>query len=271
MINQIHFGDNRNIIAQLPDKSIDCFIEDMPFNTTCADFEYEVDLAEYWEIRKRIAKPGAVFVLFAGTGLFTAKIMMFNPKLFKYELAWVKRIKTGMLTIKHRPLREFEKLYVFQDEPEYENLCVFSGAKSTYNPQMGKGKPYAKSRDSGTTRVYKAHSSWHNENKGIRHPTTLLYFAHDKSRSNRNESHPTQKPTNLLRYLVLTYSNEGDTIFDGFSGSGSLAEACIREKRNFICCEWNEDYYNLSQKRIEKVKIELETQQNLFENGKTKP
>ena len=264
MINKIHFGDNRDIIAQLPDKSIDCFIEDMPFNTTNADFEYEVDLAEYWEIRKRIAKPGAVFVLFAGTGLFTAKIMLSNPKMFKYELAWVKKNKTGMLGVKYQPLREFEKLYVFQDGHEYENLCVFSGAKATYNPQMSKGKAYSKSGDSSTTRVYKTHSSWHTENKGTRYPTTLLYFGHDKSRSDRNESHPTQKPTNLLRYLVLTYSNEGDTFFDGFSGSGSLAEACIREKRNFVCCEWSKRYYDLSQKRIENVKKEMKSQLKLF-------
>lgn len=272
-INKIHNEDSRDILKELPDDSIDCFIEDMPFNTTAAKFEYEVDLCEYWELRKRVAKPGANFILFAGNGLFTAKIMLSNPDWFRYELVWIKNTKTGQMNAKWQPLRQCEKLYYF-NENGFENIEVFFTSKneSTYNPQLGKGKPIKQFNKytPESNRVYGSMKSTHSENHGTRQPTNVLYFKSEKQCNDARKKfyHPTQKPLQLMRYLVKTYSNPGDIVFDGFAGSGSLAEACMMEDRDFICAEWDNEYYENAVKRLDNRRDIMKNQLTIdFQKG----
>jgi len=68
--------------------------------------------------------------------------------------------------------------------------------------------------------------------------------------SGESKIHPTQKPVNLFGDLILTSSNEGDTIFDPFMGSGTTGIAAIRTNRKFIGFELSKQYFDIATKRI---------------------
>ena len=145
----------------------------------------------------------------------------------------------------------------------HEIASVFSfGTIGTYNPQWDYGASYNKGcRKNMKDSVYGDVQTDTYEIKnddGRRCPRSVIYF---KTAESEGESlHPTQKPVNLLRYLILTYSNPGDTILDNTIGSGTTAVAALREKRHFIGFELNRDYYDIALRRI---KLEQQ-QQTLF-------
>jgi site-specific DNA-methyltransferase (adenine-specific) len=171
--------------------------------------------------------------------MFTAELMMSNPKMWRYNLVWDKVAKTGFLNANRMPLRQ------------HEDICVFYKQLPTYNPQMRKGKPYkdkARLRHSNqqTLGVKQKKAV---DNEGIRYPNATIMF----SNGNNNNVHPTQKPIALLEYLIKTYTNEGETVLDFTMGSGSTGVACINTNRNFIGIELDKGYFDIAKQRIESV------------------
>ena len=145
-----------------------------------------------WEQLKRITKKNGAIVLF-GSQPFTSALVMSNPKMFKYEWVWDKKIPSGMSFAKHQPMRQTECISVFCD------------GKTVYNPQMVKRDTPIKGggmtpSDSAMTNGYKALKKTYTH----KNPTTLIQF--DKIR--KDSVHPTQKPVALLEYLIKTYTNE---------------------------------------------------------------
>ena len=180
---------------------------------------------------------------------FTSMLVMCNPKMFKYEWIWVKDSGTGHLNSKFAPMKKHENILVFSKSA----ACFVKNCDNAmvYHPQMERGKPYT--QKSGRPSLnYDAANCYQvvTENKGERYPVDIIKFNRDKERL-----HPTQKPVALLEYLVKTYSNEGETILDNCSGSGTLAVACHNTKRHYICMEKDENYYNLSVERMKKFKM----------------
>lgn len=220
---------NRNcieVLRTLPDNCVSLFNEDMPYNVTNNSFEYDVLLEEYWKERLRVAKKNAVFVL-SGVQPFTADLVKSNRKMFKYEIIWKKTKATNHLNAKKQPLRAHENLVVF-----YKGQCI-------YNPQKTKGhKPvnsYTKHTSDG--------SNYGATKTGIsgggsteRYPTTVWEI---KSDTQKSSIHPNQKPLELYEKIILTFTNPGDLVFDGYAGSGTTAVAAQKTKRDFITCEWH--------------------------------
>ena len=131
IINQLFEGDCLKYLKQFPDNSIDMVLCDLPYGTTQNKWDSVISLSKLWKEYERVVKDNGAIVL-TSQGLFTAQLMMSNPKMFKYKWIWEKSKPTNFLNAKNQPLRK------------YEDVCVFYKKQPTYNPQMTKGEPYNK-------------------------------------------------------------------------------------------------------------------------------
>ena len=249
--NTLFEGDCLDVFSKIPDASVNLILCDLPYGTTQNRWDSVIDLTELWNHYKRVLAPKGVVVLTA-QGIFTAKLILSNEQWFKYKIVWEKSKSTNFLNAKKQPLRK------------HEDICVFYKEPATYNPQMHAGEPYDKGvRKNQLSGSYGDFSPAHVRSDGERYPTDVVYFKTAESEAERSVWHPTQKPVDLGRYLVRTYSNEGDVVLDNAFGSGSFLVAAAMENRKFIGIERNEevhlfkndriDYVELAQKRLERV------------------
>ena len=224
-------------MKHIPDGSVDAIICDLPYGTTRNQWDSIIPLPELWQHYKRIIKPNGAIVLFAQTP-FDKVLGASNIQMLKYEWIWKKTRATGFLNAKYAPRKI------------HENILVFYTERPTYNPQFTEGAPYV------------SHCNSHSGNYGDMAGTTIVNegkrFPIDiyECTSEMDGWHPTQKPVDLLRYLVLAYTNPGDTVLDNCMGSGTTAIACIREHRHFIGFEMNTEYYT---KALQRIDIERRT------------
>jgi site-specific DNA-methyltransferase (adenine-specific) len=203
-----------------------------------------------WEQYKRIIKPAGAIVLFAQTP-FDKVLGASNIEMLKYEWIWEKDSGTGHLNSKFAPMKKHENILVFSKKA----ACFVKNPEDamTYYPQMESGKPYT--QKSGRPSLNYDAANCHQvitENKGERYPTSVLKFNRDKTKI-----HPTQKPVDLVAYLVRTYTNPNDVILDNCMGSGTTAIACIKERRHFIGFELNKDFYDKACRRIKDEQSQL--------------
>ena len=217
----------------------DAIITDPPYGTTRCKWDSIIPLDEMWNRLNKLIKPNGAIVLF-GNEPFTSQLICSNLKGFKYRWDWNKRIPSGMSYAKYRPMQQTEDISIFTK----------NGEKTTYNPQMIKrdkpikGGGIGKS-DSAFTRTYKPLKKTYE----YKNPVTLIEF--DKIR--KGAIHPTQKPVELLEYLIKTYTNEGDLVLDFTCGSGSTGVACLNTGRRFVGVELDEKYFNIAKERLESV------------------
>lgn len=242
-------GDCLELLNQVKDESIDLVLADLPFGMTANKWDSVIPLAPLFEQYQRIIKPHGAVLLF-GMGKFGAQLILSAPaKLpYRYDWIWEKTMPVGFLNAKKMPLRAHENVYVF-----YKHL-------PTYHPQMRLGfKPYKNKSNHGQTGDNYRQTSSNNrqtssnyvpsQSAGERFPIDVIKF----SNGNNNYVHPTQKPVDLLQYLIKTYTNEGMTVLDNTMGSGSTGVACVNTGRNFIGMELDEDYFKIAKERIEKA------------------
>ena len=225
-------GDCLELMKEIPDKSIDMILCDLPYGTTRNKWDSVIPLNELWKQYERIIKDNGAIVLFSQMP-FSAELVHSNLKLFKYEWIWEKDNGTGFLNAKKMPLKI------------HENILVFYKKLPLYNPQMRTGfKPY-KCKQGRHSTNYGAYEQGHiTESNGERYPIDIIKFKKDSG------LHPTQKPVELLEYLIKTYTNENETVLDNCMGSGSTGVACVNTNRNFIGYELNEKYFEIAEKRI---------------------
>jgi site-specific DNA-methyltransferase (adenine-specific) len=228
----LRLGDCLEVMKEIPDKSIDMILCDLPYGTTRNKWDSVISLDKLWEQYSRIIKDNGAIVLFSQMP-FTAELVHSNLNLFKYEWIWQKENGTGFLNAKKMPLKI------------HENIEIFYKKTPTYNPQMRKGfKPYSQMSGRGSSN-YGEQIRVQTINDGERYPIDIIEFKRDKEKL-----HPTQKPIGLLEYLIKTYTNENETVLDNCMGSGSTGVACINTNRNFIGIELDENYYKIACERI---------------------
>ena len=233
-------GDCLELMKDIPDKSIDMILCDLPYGTTQNKWDSVIPLEPLWEQYKRIIKDNGVIVL-TSQGIFTAKLILSNEKWFKYKWVWEKSKATNFLNAKKQPLRK------------HEDICVFYNKQPKYNPQMTEGEPYDKGiRKNQLTGSYGEFNPVHVKSEGKRYPTDVVYFK--TAESEGKVYHSTQKPVELLEYLIKTYTIEGELVLDNCMGSGSTGVACLNTNRNFIGMELDENYFNIAKERIENHK-----------------
>ena len=232
---QIINDDCLNALKDIPDNSIDFILTDLPYGTTACKWDNIIPYEPMWEQIKRIRKDNTAIALF-GTEPFSSHLRLSNIKEYKYDWIWNKKIPSGMSNAKIQPMRLTEFILIFID------------GKSFYYPQMIiRDKPIKsggnKESISGGTKGIKGE---YKKTYTHKYPMTIIEF--DKIR--RGSLHPTQKPTDLLEYLIKTYTLENETVLDFTMGSGSTGVACINTNRNFIGIELDKDYFKIAEKRI---------------------
>lgn len=227
MVNQLFEEDCLECMKRIPNESIDMILCDLPYGMTQNQWDSYIPLDLLWEQYNRIIKPNGAIVL-TSQGLFTARLILSQPKLYKYKWVWEKSKPTNFLNAKKQPLRK------------HEDVCVFYKKQPTYNPQMTEGEPYDKGvRKNQLSGSYGDFQPVHVQSDGERYPVDIVYAK--TAESEGEVVHPTQKPIELGRYFVRTYTKPGDIILDNTFGSGSFLVAALMEGRNFIGIEKNED------------------------------
>tara|TARA_R100001163_G_C5067606_1_gene206882 strand:- start:3831 stop:4583 length:753 start_codon:yes stop_codon:yes gene_type:complete len=246
----LYNDDCFNIFPKIEDKSIELFLLDLPYankkfgKCTACGWDTPIDLEKMWVEIKRMMKPSAIIVFFCNTK-FGYTLINSNPKLFSYQLIWEKSKAVGFLNSNKKPLVNIENIYIFKKK------------QGTYNPQKIKGKPYNKTNtgnnNNDSCAYGKIDRSNHLEgeehrriNLGDRHPTSILKF---KSLG-KGTIHRTQKPVDLLEWLIKTYTNEEDLVMDFCMGSGSCGMACKNTNRKFIGIEKDEEIFKLAEERL---------------------
>ena len=211
----------------------------MPYGTTANKWDTKLPLDDLFNEYERVLKDHGAVVLF-GLGRFGAELIMHAPKKMPYRYSWIwrKTMAVGFLNSHRAPLRAYETLYVF-----YKHL-------PTYNPQMRYGfKPYKQRSGASHTKNYDSFGATISKSNGERYQIDVIQF-----NNNSNHSvHPTQKPVDLLEYIIKTYTNEGDLVLDNTMGSGSTGVAAVKNNRRFIGMEMNEEYFEIAKQRIENV------------------
>jgi site-specific DNA-methyltransferase (adenine-specific)/modification methylase len=221
--------------------SIDLIFCDLPYGTTQNNWDSIIPLNELWEQYWRILKPNGVILLMS-QGIFTARIILSQERHFKYKITWVKSKSTNFLNAKKQPLRK------------HEDICVFYKNQPKYHPQMSVGEAYDKGlRKNQLTGSYGDFKPSHVKSNGNRYPTDVIYFK--TAEAEGTVWHSTQKPVELARYLIRTYSNEGDTVLDNAFGSGSIPLAAILENRNCIGIEKNENILKFKGTNVDLISI----------------
>jgi len=254
---QITNEDCKELLKRIPDKSINLILTDPPYNTTdCAWDKNKFLLYELKDEYLRILSDTGVIVIF-GQEIMMAKTIICFEEYYRHKWYWQKDKCGNFLSASGQPLKYVEEVCVFSKRGMYKvhNSTI---EPATYNPIKRKGSGKARGTDSQrfglsinniNDREKKTPLKARKETDGIeRYPQDIIYFAVPHSKNER--IHPTQKPIDIIRYMLLTYSKDGDIVFDGFLGSGTTAVACIEENRSFIGCELDKEYYDAAIKRI---------------------
>lgn len=257
-LDKIYNEDCLEGMKKIPNRSIDCIITDLPYGTTYSDFDkmlrnnkrirkYDIiSLPLLWKQYTRIIKPNGAVCLFACQP-FTSTLVSSNVKWYKYSWIWVKNKAANHVAIKYQPLKITEEICVFSNA----GVNTKSLIPLKYNPQGVIWSRQTKTRKNDIVKrgVYKYNSlkAGIYEVKGNNYPTNMLYYPVP---SGKERVHPTQKPVELIQYLIRTYSNDGDTVLDNCIGSGTTAVAAMKEKRHFIGFETNKEYFDMANKRI---------------------
>jgi len=238
---QLLQGDCLELMKEIPDKSVDMILCDLPYGTTACKWDTIIPFEPLWEQYERVIKDNGAIVLTASQP-FTSELVHSNLKMFKYEWIWEKDAGSNFATVKYQPMKEHEEVLIFgKGRINYypimqerigsrkgkETTTIDSGRKdSVYGTQIGVGK----------LKVAE-----------LRNPRSIQRFNRERG------LHPTQKPVALLEYLIKTYTNEGETVLDNCMGSGSTGVACVNLNRNFIGMELDVGYFNIAKERIENI------------------
>jgi DNA modification methylase len=243
MIN-LFYGDAIDHMKLLPEKSIDFICCDLPYGSTKNKWDVIIPFDKMWAQYFRLIKDGCAIALF-GTGLFAHKLALSNESWYKYDIIWSKSKSGSSFTAKYRPVQK------------HEHILIFGKGRIKYNPQLEIGEPYYRKRKANLGDKPNNHklgvvSESETFNDGFRYPSTVQFFQQKWRR--QDQVHPTQKPVELLEWLVRSYSNEKDVVLDNAMGSGTAGMACIKLNRNFIGIESDTKYFDIANSRLFNLK-----------------
>jgi DNA modification methylase len=233
--NRLLHGDCLELMQDIPDKSIDMILCDLPYGTTACKWDVIIPFEPLWKEYKRIIKDRGCIALF-GSEPFSSYLRMSNIKNYKYDWIWNKKIPSGMSYAKFQPMRQHEIISIFNS--------------NVYYPQMIKrDKPIkaggmSKGETTNNQKLKALHKTY-----DLKFPSTIIDFM----KIRQDSVHPTQKPVTLLEYLIKTYTLENEIVLDNCMGSGSTGVACINTNRNFIGIEKDETFFNIAKRRIEEA------------------
>lgn len=241
----LYLGDCLDVMKTIPNSSIDLIVCDLPYGSTGLEWDKILNFEHLWNEYNRILKNAANVVLFA-SGEFTYKLWESNKQQYRYKLIWKKNVPTGMSSAKYRPMKYYEEILIFSNS-----------TKATYNPQMKDRvgihrECYNYNHYCGNSNHVNLEKVKYKYDPDLVQPSDVLEFSVVPNR--KGKLHPTEKPVELIQWLIKTYSNENDVVLDNCMGSGTTGVACVNTNRQFIGIELNENYFNIAKKRIEQIR-----------------
>ena len=251
---ELYKGNCLELMKSIPDGSIDAIITDPPYGTTACKWDSVIPFDLMWEQLNRIIKPNGAIVLF-GSEPFSSALRMSNIKNYKYDWVWNKNRASNFATIKYNPAKV------------HENIIFFAKGKTTYNPiRIDRTEKSLKRTPSGITYTDDYKNNYQKTEcanyikikpiglsyavDGLKNPISILNINGINGISKEKVKHPTQKPTELMEYLIKTYTNENETVLDFTMGSGTTGVACVNTNRNFIGIEMDDKYFEIAKNRI---------------------
>jgi len=252
----LRLGDCLDVMKTIETNSIDMVFADLPYKMTANKWDLLIDMDKLFDEYERVVKPNGALV-FTASQPFTSALVMHKPKWFKSEWIWKKNAGSNFGSVKYVPMKEHESVLIFSN----------GGGKTTYNPIMQEraesGKARVKTVVNYKTKTDNYNDTLHGEvsskRPDLRYPSSLQYWNRERG------LHPTQKPLELIKYLIKTFTNKGDLVLDNTMGSATTGIACMDLNRNFIGIEKDIDIYKLAKKRVEEKRKEKDLQaQTLF-------
>jgi len=244
---QLFQGDCLEVMKQIPETSVDMVMCDLPYGTTACKWDSIIPVDKLWLEYHRVCKAVAAMV-FTASQPFTSILINSNMKDFRYQWVWDKVIPSGMTYARFQPMRQHEDILIFgKERPLYvpqmitRDKPIKSGGQKRLNADATTLDKY---KVEGFKRIY-----------DLKNPTTIICFM----KVRKGSVHPTQKPTELMEYLIRTYTNEGDTVLDNCMGSGTTGVACVNTGRKFIGIELDPKYFEIAKQRIEQALIAKES------------
>jgi len=251
-INKIYCGNCLEVMKDIPDKSIDMILCDLPYGTTRLKWDCPIDLELLFSEYERVITQKGAIVLF-GNQPFTSKMIMTRPVLYRYNWIWVKPFPTGFLNANYRPMLSFEDIVVFsksgagagskENNMNYYPQGLVSVDIKKKNKKGTRGQHIHNTVNCGESNVLNSEKEYKQKYTG--YPNNIIETDRDTP-----QVHPTQKPVLLCEYLIKTYTNEGDLVLDNCAGSGTTGVACKNTSRNYILIEKEPEYIDIIKKRL---------------------
>lgn len=231
----LYKGDCLEIMKDIPSKSVDMILCDLPYGTTACKWDNVIPFEPLWEEYTRIIRENCAIVLF-GSEPFSSLLRCSNLKMYKYDWIWDKKKSGNPLLSKIQPLKTFE------------TISVFGKGKVNYFPIMEeRDKPVSRGKNKGNASEITGNIFTEDKKYTHKYPKAIIEFS---NASQKERFHPTQKPVALLEYLIRTYTNEGETVLDNCMGGGTTGVACVNTNRNFLGIERDAGYYEIAKERI---------------------
>ena len=240
---KLYNGNCLEIMQTIPNESIDAIITDPPYGTTACKWDSVIDFDLMWEQLNRIIKPNGAIILF-GSEPFSSALRMSNIKNYKYDWVWNKRLAGNVFLAKSQPMKI------------HENIIVFNNTKDNFYPiktDLDKVRNYKDKYGGGESFGKKGTGDKIHTTKG-KNPKSIIDISNANRKGNK---HPTQKPVELMEYLIKTYTNENETVLDFTMGSGTTGIACKNLNRDFIGIELDNKYFKIAEKRIKEHQQQL--------------
>jgi len=241
-INKTYLGDCLELMPKLiDDKSIDMIFCDLPYGTTKNKWDSVIPLDKLWSEYERVIIDNGAIVLFAQTP-FDKVLGASNLKLLKYEWIWNKKRPTGYMNANYAPIKQHENILVFSKK----SACYVKDRQNAMNyyPQdlIAVNKKIKRTAQNGNY----DHNYYDLESvqKFTGYPKSLIEFSIETG------LHPTQKPLELIEYMIKTYTNEGDLILDNACGSGTTGLGAKNLNRNYIMMEQDPKYFKIAKDRV---------------------
>jgi site-specific DNA-methyltransferase (adenine-specific) len=245
---KLYHGDCLEVMKEVADKSVDMILCDLPFGVTSSKWDKIISFDELWKHYKRIVKPKGAILLF-GVEPFTSQLILSNLEMFKYNWYWNKNCNGGFVNAKLKPMNTIEVISVFS----YGKTSNGNSNNMLYYPQglikCNKQRKMGNKQKEDNTYARKSNIDSVITQEWTNYPRNLITFQREGKCI-----HPCQKPTDLLEYLIKTYTLEDETVLDNCMGSGSTGVACINTNRNFIGIELDDNYFKIAEDRINKAK-----------------
>ena len=253
-VNEVYFGDCLDLMDSIDEESIDMILCDLPYGKTRNQWDIVIPPDLLWKQYERIIKPNGAILLF-GQDKFTATMMLSNSKLHRYNIIWDKVLKGGFLNAKKMPLREHEDIMVF-----YKNPPVYNPQMEVGNKNHKKGSSAGRVADNiqSTNRNYGNYTIVESSESNLKYPASIWRFQKPHPSV---AIHPTEKPLDLLRYAIRTYTNQNDVVLDNCCGSGSTLIAAKLEGRRYIgidngyCDRKKSEFYGMPWDEVAKIRL----------------